>query len=98
MNYFVGLLQRPRAPLPVRSDDECSRILNSYRPSYYTAGGVVTAVFHKLTRLHNGQIGAYYDVRVRDPHTGQTTSTRYLWGVDRSGMPRELKKLSTIIK
>ena len=95
----LAFFHQPAKPaLPVRSDDECSRILSGYRPSYYTATGLVTAVFHKLARLHNGQLGAYYDLRVRDPHTGQTTSTRYLWGIDRSGMPCELKKLSTIIK
>lgn len=89
------------APVPAQrpiSDDEVRAAkLTAYRPGYYTVAGLVTAQFHKLTRLHNGKIGALYDIKYINPLTGKRESTRYLYGIDANGRPKEMKKLSTLV-
>lgn len=83
---------------PTWPDSKCLQVWENYQPSYYTVVGLVTARLHKPQRLHNGSLGALYDLRVVNPQTGRTESTRYLYGLDRLGNPKELKKLSTLVK
>jgi hypothetical protein len=96
MNTLMHVV--PVVPADRYSDIERERILRFASVSYLTAAGLVNAVFHRTTRLHNGKIGAFFDVRYRNPQSGRVESTRYLYGVDRDGRPKELKKLSTLVK
>lgn len=98
MNNLVPFKTTPNITPSYFSDEVCARILGLHRPAYYTVAGLVTAELHKLTRLNNGQVGALYDLKVRNPLTGRTESTRYLYGVDKNGAPKELKRLSTLVK
>lgn len=100
MNFLVP--HRPKsvvvAPVAFNAEDERrANILRNHKPSYWTAAGLATATLHKLTRLHNGHVGALFDLRIVNPHTGKRESTRYLYGVDAIGAPKELKKLSTLV-
>lgn len=104
MNYVVPFHPGSGAvrPFPYDAADDQKRtaILWNFRPSYYTAAGLAVAVLHKMTRLHNGKVGALYDVKIVNPTTGKQESTRYVYGVNEHAnwTPKELKKLSTLVR